>query len=37
MVRTLKEIRNLPWGGDISMELMWIFDIDYVTWNNRSS
>ena len=33
MVRTLK---NSLGSGDITKELMWMFDIDYVTQNNRS-
>ena len=33
MVHTKKF--NSPCGGDLSKELMWKFDTDYVTRNNR--
>ena len=34
IVRTLKTFQNSHVGWNIMMESMWMFDINYVTWNN---
>ena len=37
IIRTVKFYFNPPGSGNLTKELMWTFDVDYVTRNNSSS